>query len=272
MALPLFHFPQPAFVAGPVAHQLAPYYPSVPGPAPGFDPQERHAVRKQFQFLDANKDGAIVEQEFVSPFSYLIGKEAARGLFFAFDVDHDGHITQQEFEECLTLLCYGSPREKAAMTFKVFDKDQNGSINTAEFDKMLAFYATEQSLSPQDVARIRGDFGPARSVTCAEFVNFILAHPRLQGVDNSIREPEMDSESAKAPVMIGSPGWDIAITLLRGIDMSLNAGPPSSNDRHFNVEDVWITEFQPQAFAKLRALFGYNDRRHHAPQLHVSRL
>ena len=92
----------------------------------GATAEQLDGYSRQFQFLDADRDGSHSKEEYIENGRYLT-PQARRGIFSAADTDGDGMVTKAEY----TLNRIITDEAKAIV--QAMDEDQDGVVQKAEF-------------------------------------------------------------------------------------------------------------------------------------------
>ena len=94
-------------------------------------PDQRREVAREFftDLLDADEDGKVSRNEFVTVAKELFGREAAETLFARMDRDRDGNLGGEEMKHDLAR----GEGVLAEIFRKLFDTDGDGTVGNGEF-------------------------------------------------------------------------------------------------------------------------------------------
>jgi Ca2+-binding EF-hand superfamily protein len=84
------------------------------------DAKELDVIYHQFQTMDIDQDGYIKEQEFYDCIGIMCDLPFAQALFSLVDEERDNKIDFIEFLTAMTILFKGSPHEQLACTYSYF--------------------------------------------------------------------------------------------------------------------------------------------------------
>ena len=107
-------------------------------------------LKREFEYLDENKDGVLSYEELLKGYSKIYGSEleaekVVEKIFTLIDMDGSNQIEYSEFVTFARNISTEFSREQLKEAFRLFDKDNNGKINKAEINELLIYEKGSQS-------------------------------------------------------------------------------------------------------------------------------
>ena len=107
-------------------------------------------LKREFEYLDENKDGVLSYEELLKGYSKIYGSEleaekVVEKIFTLIDMDGSNQIEYSEFVTFARNISTEFSREQLKEAFRLFDKDNNGKINKAEINELLVYEKGSQS-------------------------------------------------------------------------------------------------------------------------------
>ena len=107
-------------------------------------------MKREFEYLDENKDGVLSYEELLKGYSKIYGSEleaekVVEKIFTLIDMDGSNQIEYSEFVTFARNISTEFSREQLKEAFRLFDKDNNGKINKAEINELLIYEKGSQS-------------------------------------------------------------------------------------------------------------------------------
>lgn len=107
-----------------------------------FNSEELHILKKTWEELSERSDNiGICKNIFLKyiPMNGLLGER----LFSQFDKEHTGYISQNNFINCLSILCLGTIAEQSKFLFDVFDVNNTGYVLKKDLITILNYIPSE---------------------------------------------------------------------------------------------------------------------------------
>ncbi len=130
----------------------------MPAPPSSLDAQLLATLERAFAH-HAGKDARIDLAELRKALG-LRSEYLARRMLFLFDADGDGVVTKDEFISAVRTLVLGTDREKLLFAFRLHDHDGDGLLDRQELERMIAMSLAESEVAeklsqpPEHLARV----------------------------------------------------------------------------------------------------------------------
>eukprot|EP00123_Amoebidium_parasiticum_P001592 comp12718_c1_seq1/m.7827 comp12718_c1_seq1/g.7827 ORF comp12718_c1_seq1/g.7827 comp12718_c1_seq1/m.7827 type:complete len:180 (-) comp12718_c1_seq1:549-1088(-) len=97
---------------------------------------ELRRLRKRYEKLDADKNGRISAEEFMS-LPELANNPLVERIIDTMDRDKSGEVDFQEFIMALSVFVRGTKEDKLKFAFRIYDMDRDGYISNGELFMVL---------------------------------------------------------------------------------------------------------------------------------------